>query len=246
MRWKVVGVLILGLVLALGVVSVVGALPRTVPGLESVRRAADERRNENTEAVVLVNGRAITAAELAEMEQWVNANVSWMREAEKEVTDASQAALLRRTRELVQQHGARTVALATLIRDRALESAAIERGVWPDEATIAERVARDRALAEQMRDPRVETYVATFSPTVYWEQFYPSVAARELAEERLYELVTGDEQDLQARQTRWLSFERELVRAVQIDVVKPEALGATSVDAALAYLEAYWTLHGGA
>ncbi|MFN3337293.1 MAG: hypothetical protein ACK42I_07315 [Thermomicrobium sp.] len=243
MRWKFALLLTLAGVLALGLVSVVAALPGAVPGLDFVRRAADERREENTEAVVLVNGRAITAAELAEMEQWVNANLSWMREAEKEATDPTQVALLRRTRELIERSGPRTVALAALIRDRALESAAIARGVWPDEATITERVARDRELAEQMKDPRLDAYVTTLGPAVYWERFYPGVVARELAEERLFEAVTGDELDLAVRQKRWLTFEREQVRSASIEVTDSEALGATSLEAAFAYLEQYWSLH---
>jgi len=243
MRWQFALLLTLAGVLGFGLVSVVAALPGTVSGLDFVRRAADERRNGNTETVVLVNGRAITAAELAEMEQWVNANVSWMREAEKETTDTTQVALLRRTRELIERSGPRTVALARLIRDRALESAAIEHGVWPDEATIAERVARDRELAEQMKDPRLDTFVTTLGPAVYWERFYPGVVARELAQGRLCEVVTGDELDLAARQKRWLTFERELVRAASIEVTDSEALGSASLEAAFAYLEEYWSLH---
>ena len=217
------------------------ALLASIPGLAQVESAAEARRDGQDTPVLRVAGRPVTVADLDEMEHWTVANLDWMRDALTNTTDEGQRALLERHIALIEAYGAPTVALAALIRDRALEAAAEREGLWPDEATVRARVERDRALAATSGDARLAAYIRTFGEQAYWNDWYPRVAAREIALERLYEAHTGHLSDLQQRQALWLETERSIVQEAGIEVVEDERLPA-SVDSALRYLDEYWKL----
>jgi len=217
------------------------ALLASIPGLTKVESAAEVRREGQETPVLRVSSRLVTQADLAEMERWTAANLDWMWQALAGATDEGQRALLEGQIALIEGYGTTTVALAALIRDRALEAAADRAGLWPDEATVRARVERDRALAATSDDARLSAYIRTFGEQAYWDEWYPRVAAREIALERLYEARTGHLSDFQQRQTLWLETERSIVQEAGIEVVENERLPA-SVDSALRYLDEYWKL----
>jgi len=118
----------IGLIALLGSLVLVGsvALTRSVgltarfPGLDRVESAAEVAREGDRETVLLVAGKPVTAAELAEMEHWVAANLTWMREVGTSgAVTAEQRAFLERQAGLIERHGVPTVAVASLIVDRA-------------------------------------------------------------------------------------------------------------------------------
>ena len=240
----------IGLIALLGSLVLVGSVALTrstgltarFPGLDRVESAAEAAREGGRETVLLVAGKPVTAAELAEMEHWVAANLTWMREVGTSgAVTAEQRAFLERQAGLIERHGVPTVALASLIVDRAVAAAAEREGLWPDERTVRERVARDREVAATSDDPRLKAYLAAFGEETFWDEHYPRVIALEIAEERLYEARTKGEPDAARRQALWLTEERALALGAPIEVVVPERLPA-SIDAALQYLAEYYDL----
>ncbi len=240
-QWSILVLGFLVVALAATVAAWHSGLRASIPGLDEVRSAAEARRDGSDEPVLLVSGKPVTLAELSEMERWTAANLAWMREALAVTEDPHQRVLLEQQIAVMERYGTPTVALAALIRYRALEAVAEREGLWPDEATVRARVERDRALATKTDDPRLAAYLDAFGTQRYWEEWYPRVAAREIALERLYAARTGAEQDLSRRQALWMATERAIVRDAPVEVVAAEAWPA-SLEAARQYLDEYWAL----
>ena len=144
--------------------------------------------------------------------------------------DAYQARL-----DLIDTYGIETVALARLIRDRAVAQESKGRGHGPSRAQIDKRVADDRKLVDQGMLPELSAYIEVVGSDEYWSRLYPAIIERELAMNELHSsIVSGLQPD--QRSAAWATVRQQSVEQTSIQVLDRAALGSTTVEQALAYI----------
>lgn len=230
------------------------ALARATPAgtpptgtVDQSKAIAQARSAGGISVVVTVDDQSITLGELRAQEVIVHQLLAQMEE--ELVVQAfppgfAQDFAKRIT--LIKQAGVPNVALAGLISDDAIYQYAVGQGCEPSPTEIATRVAHDRKLADEGRDPGLSGYALTYGPA-YWTTIYPETIRQLLAKNRLNASLTASlvppplsTAEATAPATAWNSLNERVLPQAHISVKNSVAIAPATVSGALAYLKKYY------
>ncbi len=196
---------------------------------------------EDTPGVVRIGQQVVTLDDFREGVRIVETNLEYMKgEISKGSFDSS---FLQEFVQLIERTGIQTVALGSLIQDRALYERAVANGFSATDQEVTTRLERDREL---FRDPPIGAETTAYQATAYikaagedryWSELYPAKLRREMAIHNMWTATMADFADQGSRESAWAGVERRAIHSVSIDVLNADAIAPATVPNALAYLE---------
>lgn len=209
------------------------------------QQAASEKAqaSEDTPGVVRIGQQVVTLDDFREGVRIVETNLEYMKgEISKGSFDSS---FLQEFVQLIERTGVQTVALGSLIQDRALYERAVANGFSAADQEVTARLERD---GELFRDPPIGAQTTAYQATAYieavgedryWSELYPAMLRREMAIHNMWTATMADFADQGSRKTVWADVQKQAIGSVSIEVLAPDAIAPATVKDALAYLNDY-------
>lgn len=199
---------------------------------------AEARASGDSAGVVTIGRQLVTLDDFREGVRIVETNLEYMKgEISKGSFDSS---FLQEFVQLIERTGVQTVALGSLIQDRALYERAVANGFSATDQEVTARLERDREL---IRDTPVGAqaiaYIEAVGEDRYWSELYPAILRREMAIHNMWTATVADFADQGRNESAWADVKRQALNSVSIEVLDADAIAPATVSNALAYLEEY-------
>jgi parvulin-like peptidyl-prolyl isomerase len=195
---------------------------------------------------VLVNGHEVAEADFVTRVAAVEQNMLTLRTQSETAPDGG--ALAESILDIMVETPVETIALASLILDKAIYQEAIERGHLPDEQVIAQQVDQERTMFEMIEEnpeqfgiaqEDVDRYRANIEDIGgeerYWNEFYPQVMEQQIAVQQL-QMTAGQEGE------DWIQIQRQAFNGAEVQVGDPDRIAPATVSAAGDYLHQVWNV----
>ena len=199
------------------------------------------------DAFVLVNGDEVVESDFVTRLATVEQNLM-MLSAETENAGEGRS-LAESLLDIMQSTPAETIALASLILDKAIYQEAIERGHMPDQELIAQQVEQERSMFEMIEaspeqygvnEADVQNYRDNIEEIggddLYWNEFYPQIMEQQMAVQQFQMTASQEGQD-------WIVIQRQAFDSAEVRVGDPDAIAPATVSAAGDYLTDVWDLY---
>jgi hypothetical protein len=201
----------------------------------------------NADGFVVVNGHEVQESDYVTRVATVEQNMV-MLSAEAENAPQSNP-LADSLMDIMETTPAETIALASLILDKAIYHAAIDRGHLPDEDIVAQQVSQEREMFEMIEaDPAqfgveeaaVERYRDNIEDAggeeLYWNEFYPQIIEQQMAVQQFQMAVSQDGED-------WIEIQRQAFENADVQIRDPEQVAPATVSEAGTYLNRVWDIY---
>lgn len=213
------------------------------PDQQAASRASSvgsARASSSAELIMFIAGQPVTTADLAENRRLVETNLDFMRQEVNR--DPQHAAFLIGFIELLEQYDPTTIALAGLLTERAVVQHAQLAGYSATAEEVAAMVTKEKALIASNSEATVaaRAYIDSIGAETYWHERFPTIAKQEITIHKLWSATTAGIVGLAERERVWEELERSVVTDADIEIVQPETVTSTDVEAALTYLDRYW------
>lgn len=193
---------------------------------------------EDSTGVVRIGRQVVTLDDFREGVRIVETNLEYMKgEISKGSFDSS---FLQAFVQLIERTGVQTVALGSLIQDRALYERARAKGFGATDQEVTARLEQDRDLVRVTPEgARVAASIEAVGQDRYWSELYPAMLRREIAIQKMWEATVTGIADRGSRDAKWTDVQKQAISSVSIEVLAPDAIAPATVSNALAYLDKY-------
>ncbi len=239
---KHVTLLVAGLLMAAAfVLAGCGQQPEPAGGqaaIDRFRQVGEARASGDANGVVRIGEQVVTLDDFREGVRIVETNLEYMKgEISKGSFDSS---FLQEFVQLIERTGVQTVALGSLIQDRALYERAVANGFSATDQEVTARLERDRELFRVNPEvAQVNAYIEAVGQDRYWSELYPAVLRREMAIQKMWEATVTGITDQGSRDAKWNDVQKQATSSVSIEALAPGAIAPATVSNALAYLDKY-------
>jgi hypothetical protein len=202
----------------------------------------------SSEAFVLVNGHEVLEEDYQTRIATVEENVIMLQANAENMPEGNDLAdsLL----DIMETTPPETIALASLILDKALYQSAIDHGHLPDAQQISQQVEQEREIFEMIEaDPEEfgvdEASIASYRETVdgigedrYWNEFYPQMLEQRQA-------VQSFQFEAEQSGEDWIDVQREAFAQADVEISDPDRIAPATVSDARTYLDQIWDVYQG-
>ena len=193
--------------------------------------------------VVRIGNETVSAAEFLEKVREVQSNLTYMRGVAASNDPA--AAYMRHFLDLINRYGPENVALAGLIKDRALYQRAVNRGFSPSNDYLSIRIEADKRYITEGKvavPATTRAYIDEVGADYYWTVLFPDIERRQITTQAFWKSVTLGATNVAEATLVWTPVERQAIEQTPVEVLNQAAIAPATKEMAVDYLNAYWAL----
>jgi hypothetical protein len=212
----------------------------------SANELGDSVTASSTDAFMLVNGHEVREEDYQSRKATVEENVVMLQANAENMPEGNE--LAESLLDIMETTPPETIALASLILDKALYQSAIDLGHLPDTQQISQQVEQEREIFEMIEaDPEEfgvdEASIANYRETVdeigedrYWNEFYPQILEQQQA-------VQSFQMETEQSGEDWIEVQREAFAQADVEISDPDQIAPATISDARNYLDRIWDIY---